>query len=158
MRLHVIAAALAATAAAVVPAAGTAHAAAQPASCSTIDIGDPGQMWISNQYVGEVEQQYDSCTHLVIAHWQWAGSWQQAHNGSTSVTVYVQASQAAGFKQSTPTTRPDTQKDVSSAIDVHAATPDQWLAEAVVNYCGTHGTLHDYSNGGTLDGPHPTHC
>ncbi|OIJ96597.1 hypothetical protein [Streptomyces monashensis] len=138
MGLGVIAAAFAATAAAVLPTAGTAQAVVR--------------------YVGEVERQYDSCRGQAIAHREWAGTWQQSHSGTTSVAVYLQAS---NLTHSTVPNGRDTQKDVTARGDIHATSPDQWAAHAVVSYglyCGTFGTMHDYSNGGTVSGPHPTHC
>lgn len=137
-------------------ASATANAAERPANCSVIDIGDPGQMWVQGEYVGEVEQQYDSCAHVVIAHWQWAGGWQQNHGGTSRVAVYLQAT---NFYQGPINDQPDSVKDVTAYVDVHATSPDQWEAQAVVQYappvglyCAAHGTVHDYSNGGTISG------
>ncbi|WP_225848601.1 hypothetical protein [Streptomyces sp. HPF1205] len=132
---------------------GTAQAATaqvSPASCTVIDIGNPGNINIDGMYAGQVEQQYDSCGS-VRAHFQYSQRFWAAHSGTfysanpcVQTLDYVPQVCTSGDTVDAPTL------DVYTLwVPIHSANPDTW--QAVVKSpdgCSeAGGSWHAYANG-----------
>ncbi|MHA6762369.1 hypothetical protein [Streptacidiphilus sp. PAMC 29251] len=144
--------ALALTVGSAVSTAGAAQAAVRPASCSTINIGSPGNFKLYGMYAGQVEQQYNSCNGNAQAHWQWSTAFRNTYP-TAQVTVSLESSNGLVDKPLTwSTAGPDA---YSLASDIHAASPDTWFVWASVSVngysCGlvALGDQHIYATGGT---------
>ncbi|WBO69692.1 MULTISPECIES: hypothetical protein [Streptomyces] len=155
------AATLALTGSAAIGVGSTARAAtaqATPASCTIIDIGNPGSINIDTMYGGQVEQQYDSCGN-VRAHFQYSYNFWSIHRGFGSyqgnrysahpcvqTLNYVPQACATGDTVDGPT------QDVYTAwVPIHSANPDTWQA-VVTSPTGCSeagGSWHAYANGAT---------
>lgn len=88
---------------------GVAHAA--PASCTIIDIGAPGNIYVGGEYAGQVEQQYDSCGSA-RAHFQYSYSYWVNHRNDPLPSNWS-ANPASGRKGS-PTLRATTPRRSSA--------------------------------------------
>ncbi|MEZ0096164.1 hypothetical protein [Streptacidiphilus sp. EB129] len=131
---------------------------ATPLSCSGwINIGDPGNYYSYGQYAGQVEQEYDTCSGAVMAHWQWSANFAYNHPGA-EVIVEVESTSGViqhGYGYG------NGNKDVwAYDNNIHDANPDTWYAHAVLfsdcgNIMGAMGTTHRYADGGT-DAPAKT--
>ncbi|MFD7582984.1 hypothetical protein [Kitasatospora sp. NPDC059817] len=143
---------LAATAALTMSTAASA-APAPRLACGVSDQGLPGNIYNNGVYVGQVEQQYDSCSQTAIAHFQWSGGFQG--NGS-QVKVYLMASNGYAGQA---TIGDQSSKDVYGYVNIHATSPDIWTAVASLDQiCPAYSTQHDYSNGASLAGPQDSNC
>lgn len=127
-----------------------------PLGCYWTYIGDPGRFFLGGQYAGEVEQLWDNCGD-VWSHWQWDSTFQSQHWGTAYVDSGLWASNGKQFWGARVDT---TIKDVWVEIGVHATSPDAYEAMGQVDSAcvPATGTMHDYSDGGTLWGPGDSHC
>ncbi|MFC5910361.1 hypothetical protein [Streptacidiphilus monticola] len=135
---------------------GARTAAVTPMSCGVINIGQPGNIYYGGDYAGQVEQQYNTCTGIASAHWQWYGGFQSSHPGAwVDVNIISYYGGQIGYGGASTYT-----KDVyTGGVDIHSANPDAWHAQAIVNSCGSwaKGTEHWYG-GADWDGPHTGGC
>lgn len=128
------------------------------ASCGLENIGSPGNYGYAGYYAGQVEQMWDSCTGVVWAHWQWAGSFQTGPYAGATVGLAIGSPyQRTDWVNNAATT---SSKDVyfggwNAGGDVYnIVSPDDWRAGAEINNdgCVQWGTLHWYG-GQDWDGP-----
>jgi hypothetical protein len=135
-------------------AGSTAEASASP-SCSTINIGQPGNVYGRNgEYAGQVEQEYNSCNSEVYAHFEWSGAYTAKYAGDD---IRLDVSSPNGYYYLSVLYGEDTKDPLSGGVPVHDATPDNWRAGAQWNQngCVAWGTLHAYA-GYDVDGPTAT--
>lgn len=150
-----------AIAAAAVALAGTpAHAQVRPASCTVVNIGQPGKITVHGVYAGEVEQQYDSCHH-VRAHFQWSAAFRSADSGA-EVFLDADASPGAdyGDESAFAYQAPDAYSDWTYIYTNGANT---WDAEAYIEAaaCVTGyatGDWHNYTTGAEFGSTAPASC
>jgi hypothetical protein len=135
-----------------------AHAAVRPATCTVVDIGKPGQVFIQGVYAGEVEQQYDNC-HDVRSHFQWSSSFRSAN---ASASVYLDVDYGGGTYGSGGNTAYQAQDAYSSWVNIYTGGQNTWRADAVVSGgCAApdaYGDWHDYATGGESGSPQPASC
>ncbi|MFD7534739.1 hypothetical protein [Streptomyces sp. NPDC059819] len=128
------------------------------------DVGSPGNLKVNSKqtYVGQVEQQYQSCgggVTNVRAHFQWDGNFQRNYPGAVvHVDVFSPYYKRAGDQWYSTAT-----KDAYSSpgIEIHHASPDRWEAEANMNACplsGAESTYWDYATGTPLSAPMEGWC
>ena len=150
--------------------ASSAHA-IRPESCSThwINIGNPGDFYWYGTYVGQVEQEYDTCSGTARAHWQWSYNFYKNNPGFwVSAEVLTPNASAAGPGADPGAWQPasDGQDVFSPGTNIHNASPDNWYAYAWVSWSesapgcgpGAEGDLHIYATGGTSGVPTPGGC
>lgn len=148
-------------AAAAVALAGTpAHAQVRPATCTVINIGQPGRITVNGVYAGEVEQQYDNCHH-VRAHFRWSAGFRSADSGAE---VFLDADASPGSTYGDESAyayqSPDAYSDWTY---IYSGGADTWEAEASVGAptCTTgyaNGDWHDYANGAEFGSATPAAC
>jgi hypothetical protein len=149
------------TAAAAVALAGTpAHAQVRPASCTVINIGQPGKITVHGVYAGEVEQQYDSCHH-VRAHFEWSAGFRSADSGAeVLLDAVAYLGSDYGAESAYAYQSPDAYSDWTY---IYTDGADTWYAEADVAAatCETgyaNGDWHDYTTGAEFGSTTPTAC
>ncbi|MFD9127048.1 hypothetical protein [Kitasatospora sp. NPDC059571] len=125
---------------------------AAPLSCTIINIGQPGNISISGQYAGQVEQQYDNC-HNVRAHWQWSSSYRTYH-GSSQIIVFAEGwNGTVGVDPNSPWRPASVAQDYYSPWTyIYANGENTWRGRAEVSadngaYCVAWGDWHRYSDG-----------
>ncbi|GHE12601.1 hypothetical protein [Streptomyces alanosinicus] len=144
--------------------AGAAHADGD-CGATWYDVGEPGSLYMQRSdggyiYVGEVEQQYQSCGGGVVnarGHFQWASAFQSAYPGKwINVWQYSPYSNDSGSEWYQTYT-----KDAYSyPVEIHHASPDAWQAEATLNGCGSYakGTYWYYGTGTPWGNWYPGNC
>ncbi|HET9172010.1 MAG TPA: hypothetical protein VFN97_21435 [Actinospica sp.] len=148
------------TAVAAVALAGTpAHAQVRPASCTVVDIGQPGKIYVAGAYAGEVEQQYDNC-HDVRSHFQWSSAFRSAN---PSAYVSLDADYGSGTAGSGGGYAYQAQDEYSSWAYIYTNGANTWRADAIVDgsACGTgdaYGDYHDYATGAEFGSPTNASC
>lgn len=145
------AAALAVAGGTVVGVGGAADAA--PATCTVINIGAPGNIYVGGEYAGQVEQQYNSCGSA-RAHFQYSyGYWVNHRNDplpsnwSANPCLEPQGFATPPCNYSETILGP---QDVTTDwVSIHNSTPDTWQAVVYISLaCGAaDGSWHAYANG-----------
>ncbi|MGW0767652.1 hypothetical protein [Streptomyces sp. NPDC002676] len=146
---------------AVAPAQAVTSNSVTPAACSVINIGLPGNITINNEYVGQVEQQYDNC-HNVRVHWQWSSGYRAKHpsaqvlagpfgwNGTVGWGLWQYANQSQDY--------------YSPWTYIYTNGENTWRARAEVAadngvYCAPGlGDWHRYSDGAEFGSAQPAIC
>ncbi|MER5927398.1 hypothetical protein [Streptomyces mirabilis] len=146
--------------------AGTAQASSESASCTGwINIGSPGNYTLLGSYAGQVEQEYNTCSGQVMAHWQWSTPYRNAHPYAHVDVMAMSWENYPAVMDRDKVQNANVAQDVFSyGIDIHTANPDKWFAYANVtdehgNSCryATGGSVHDYATGGN-GAPDPSSC
>ncbi|MFD8726022.1 hypothetical protein ACFV2H_50955 [Streptomyces sp. NPDC059629] len=130
---------------------GAAHAA--PASCTIINIGAPGSIYVGSEYAGQVEQQYNSCGSA-RAHFQYSYSYWVNHRGdslpsnwSANLCLRPQGFATPPCNYSETILGP--QDAYTDWVPIHNSAPDTWQATVNISLaCGEgYGSWHAYASG-----------